>query len=237
MKTALITGGSRGIGAACVRAFSAAGYAVCFLYRQDTASAEAIARDTGATPILCDVSNPDGVRAAMAQVAAHLPHVDVLVNNAGIARQQLFTDVSDADWQQMVDVNLSGVFYLCRAALPGMISRRSGSIVNVSSIWGQVGASCEVAYSAVKAGVIGLTQALAKEVGPSQVRVNCVAPGVIRTDMLSAFSEADLDTLADETPLCRLGTPEDVARAVLWLAGDDASFVTGQVLGVNGGFC
>jgi 3-oxoacyl-[acyl-carrier protein] reductase len=237
MKTALITGGSRGIGAACVRAFSAAGYAVCFLYRRDTAAAEAVARETGAHAIRCDVSNPDAVRAAMADVAARLPHIDVLVNNAGIARQQLFTDVSDADWQQMVDVNLSGCFYLCRAVLPGMISRRSGSIVNVSSIWGQVGASCEVAYSAVKAGVIGLTQALAKEVGPSQVRVNCVAPGVIRTDMLSAFSQADLDTLADETPLCRLGTPEDVAQAVLWLAGDGASFVTGQVLGVNGGFC
>ncbi|MBE5778845.1 MAG: SDR family oxidoreductase [Clostridiales bacterium] len=236
MKTALITGGSRGIGAACVKTFCNAGYGVCFLYHFNEEAALRVRADTGAIPIRCNVADPEDVRRAMAEVKKHLPHIDVLVNNAGIASSGLLTDVTDAEWRQLVDVNLSGCFYLCRETLPGMISRREGSIVNISSIWGQVGASCEAAYSAVKAGIIGLTKALAKEAGPSHVRVNCVAPGVIRTDMLSCYTDDDLSALAEETSLGRLGTPEDVARAVLWLSSSDAAFITGEVLGVNGGF-
>ena len=182
------------------------------------------------------MADSEAVRWAVQETKAFLPHVDALVNNAGIASQELLTDVTDEQWRRMVDTNLSGAFYLCRAVLPGMISRREGSIVNISSIWGRIGASCEVPYSAVKAGLIGLTRGLAKEAGPSGVRVNCVCPGVIRTDMLSAFTPDDLAELAEETPLGRLGTPEDVARAVLWLSGPEAAFVTGQTLGVDGGF-
>ena len=183
MKTALITGGSRGIGAACVRAFRQAGWQTAFFYRQSREAAEALARETGAIAVPCDVADSEAVRRAVQEAKAFLPHVDALVNNAGIASQELLTDVTDEQWRRMVDTNLSGAFYLCRAVLPGMISRREGSIVNVSSIWGRIGASCEVPYSAVKAGLIGLTRGLAKEVGPSGVRVNCVCPGVIRTDI------------------------------------------------------
>ena len=163
-------------------------------------------------------------------------HIDALVNNAGIAQQKLLTDITDDDWRRMLDVNLSGAFYVTRTVLPGMISRKRGSIVNVSSIWGQVGASCEAHYSAAKAGLIGLTRALAKEVGPSGVTVNCVCPGVIQTDMLGGFTPGDLKALAEETPLGRLGTPQEVAAAILWLCREEAAFVTGQVIGVGGGF-
>lgn len=236
MKTALITGGSRGIGAATVAAFRQAGYAVTFFYRENEAAARQVAAKTGATPLCCDVSDPEAVKAACARVFRLYPHLDALVNNAGVAQQKLLTDVTDEDWRRMTDTCLSGAFYLCRAALPAMISRRQGAIVNVSSVWGRVGASCEAPYSAVKAGLIGLSKALAKEVGPSGVRVNAVCPGVIQTDMLSSFSQTDLTALAEATPLGRLGAPQDVARAILWLCEDSADFVTGQVLGVDGGF-
>lgn len=236
MRTVLITGGSRGIGAACVRAFRHAGWQTAFLYRASREAAEALARETGAAAIQCDVSDAAQVERAVAECQKSLPHIDALVNNAGIALQKLLPDVTDEEWRRMVDTHLSGAFYLCRAVLPGMISRRSGSIVNVSSIWGRIGASCEVPYSAVKAGLIGLTRALAKEAGPSGVRVNCVCPGVIRTDMLGGFAPDELAALAEAAPLCRLGAPEEVAQAVLWLAGTDSSFVTGQILGVDGGF-
>ncbi len=236
MRTALITGGSRGIGAAAVRAFARAGFRAAFFYRADEAAAQAVARETGAAAIRCDVSDPGRVREACREAEGTLGHIDALVNNAGIAQQKLLTDVTDEDWRRMLDVNLSGAFYVIRAVLPGMISRKHGSIVNVSSVWGQVGASCEVHYSAAKAGLIGLTRALAKEVGPSGVTVNCVCPGVIQTDMLGGFTPGDLKALAEETPLGRLGTPQEVAAAILWLCQEDAAFVTGQVLGVGGGF-
>ena len=158
-------------------------------------------------PIRCDVSDPAACARRAARAEGTLGHIDALVNNAGIAQQKLLTDVTDEDWRRMLDVNLSGAFYVIRAVLPGMISRKHGSIVNVSSVWGQVGASCEVHYSAAKAGLIGLTRALAKEVGPSGVTVNCVCPGVIQTDMLGGFTSGDLAALAEETPLGRLGTP------------------------------
>jgi 3-oxoacyl-[acyl-carrier protein] reductase len=165
-----------------------------------------------------------------------LGHIDLLVNNAGVAWQGLLTDMTDDDWHTVLDTSLTAAFYTCRAVLPGMVSRKSGRIVNISSIWGRVGASCEAAYSAAKAGLIGLTKALAKEVGLSGITVNCLCPGVIRTDMLACYTEDDLAALADETPLGRLGTPKAVAAAVCWLADDSASFITGQVIGVDGGF-
>ena len=184
----------------------------------------------------CDVRDPASVAEACAQATRALGHVDALVNNAGVAQQKLLTDVTDADWRDMLDTHLSGAFYLTRAVLGGMIRRGEGRIVNVSSIWGQVGASCEAPYSAAKAGLIGLTKALAKEVGPSGVTVNCVCPGVIETDMLAGLDEADLEALRQQTPLGRLGTPQDVAGLIVWLCGPQAGFVTGQIIGVNGGF-
>lgn len=236
MRTVLITGGSRGIGAQAVKAFCAAGYRAAFFYHASPEAAQALAAETGASAICCDVSDSACVQAACAEALGLLSHIDVLVNNAGIAQQKLFTDITDADWKRMLDVNLSGAFYVSRALLPGMISRRHGRILNVGSIWGQVGASCEVHYSAAKAGLIGLTKALAKEVAPSGITVNCVCPGVIETDMLSSFTPEDLALLAEETPAGRLGTPEDVAYALLWLADEKAGFITGQIVGVNGGF-
>ena len=162
--------------------------------------------------------------------------VDVLINNAGVSSQKLFTDITDDDWRKTIGVNLDGVFYCCREALPRMISQKSGVIVNISSMWGEVGASCEVHYSASKSGVIGLTRALAKEVAPSGIRVNCIAPGVIMTDMMNDYDDETIEELKSQTPLGRLGTPEDIASAALFLASDEASFITGQTLGVNGGF-
>ena len=236
MRTVLITGGSRGIGAGAVRAFSKAGYRVAFFYLNSEASASALAAETGACAIRCDVRDSASVSCAVAQAQRVLSHIDVLVNNAGVAQQKLFTDITDEDWRAMLDTHLTGAFLLSRAVLPGMISRRHGRIINVGSIWGQVGASCEVHYSAAKAGLIGLTRALAKEVAPSGVTVNCVCPGVIATDMLASFTEEDLAVLCEETPVGRLGTPEDVARTLVFLAEESAGFITGQVIGVNGGF-
>lgn len=232
MKTALITGGSRGIGAQLVRDFSAAGYRTLFLYRQDQQAARQVQAETGAQPIRCDVRFSDQVHKAVASIG----RIDVLINNAAIAQQKLLTDITDEDWHAMVDTALSGAFYACRAALPGMISRRWGRIINISSIWGQVGASCEVHYSAAKAGLIGLTRALAKEVAPSGVTVNCLCPGVIATDMLASFTPEDLEALRQETPVGRLGTPKDITSPALWLAREESSFVTGQIIGINGGF-
>lgn len=236
MLTAVITGGSRGIGAQTVRAFCAAGYRVAFFYLHSEAFAQALARQTGACAIRCDVRNSACVQEACAQAKRLLGHIDVLVNNAGVAQQKLFTDLTDADWRDMLDTHLTGAFLTARAVLPEMISRRYGRIINVGSIWGQVGASCEVHYSAAKAGLIGLTKALAKEVAPSGVTVNCVCPGVIETDMLASFTPDELDALAQDTPVGRLGTPQEVARTILWLADPDSGFLTGQILGVNGGF-
>lgn len=239
-RIALISGGSRGIGAACVRAFAQDGYAVVFLYNRCADKAEALVqalrsegRDVTAYP--CDVSDPQQVAATVADILRTFRRIDVLVNCAGIAHIGLFTDMTEDEWDRLFAVNVRSAFSLTKAVLPGMISARKGSIVNVSSMWGEVGASCEVAYSATKAALIGLTKALAKEVGPSGVRVNCVTPGVIDTDMNAQLTEDDRAALADETPLGRIGTAEEVAKAILFLCGEDASFVTGQVLGVSGG--
>ena len=231
MRTVLITGGSRGIGAACVRRFASAGDRVYFFYRSSEEKAKTLSSETGAVGIRCDVSDKDAVRNAF-QV---LPRIDVLINNAGISACSLFQDVTEEDWARMTETHLGGTYRCIREVLPGMISQKRGAVVNVSSMWGQVGASCEVAYSAAKAGIIGLTKALAKEVGPSGIRVNCVAPGVIRTDMLGSLSQEALEELAAETPLGRLGTPEEIADSVFFLSSEGAAFITGQVLAPNGG--
>ncbi|MBQ5743389.1 MAG: 3-oxoacyl-ACP reductase FabG [Clostridia bacterium] len=231
MRTVLITGGSRGIGAACVRRFVAAGDTVYFLYRSNDAAAEQLSAQTGAVAVKCDVSD----KTAVANAFETLPNFDVLVNNAGIAGFSLFQDLTEEQWETMMQTHLGGTFRCSKAVLPGMIAQKSGCIINISSMWGQVGASCEVAYSAAKAGVIGLTKALAKEVGPSGIRVNCVAPGVIDTDMNAALTQEALAELAEETPLNRIGTADEVANVVYWLTTPDAGFITGQVISPNGG--
>lgn len=231
----LITGGSRGIGAACVSRFSKNGDSVVFIYRSDDESAARICEETGAKAVKCDISDPADVKEAVKEALEKLGGVDILVNNAGIAQTKLFTDITDGEWEKMLGTNLGGVFNCTREVLPHMIAEKSGSVVNISSMWGRTGASCEVHYSAAKAGIIGLTKALAKEVGPSGITVNCVGPGVIETDMNASLDEQTVRELCDETPLCRIGKPEDVANAVFFLSSDEASFITGQVLGVDGG--
>lgn len=240
-KTVLITGASRGIGAETARLFAQQGYAVGINYCRSQDRAETLARelrDLGVPVGLyqADVSDRAQVDRMMADFLRDFGTLDVLVCNAGLARQELFTDVTQDQWRQMLGVNLDGVFHCCQAALPDMIRRKTGRIVTLSSMWGQVGASCEVAYSAAKAGVIGLTKALAKEVGPSGITVNCVAPGVIETEMNGLLTQETKDALAEETPLERMGCPREVAEAIWFLASEAGSFFTGQVLAPNGGF-
>lgn len=226
----VITGGSRGIGAACVRLFAARGDSVSFLYEKEHEAAQAVARETGARAICCDVASEQAVTRAFPEIGP----VDVLVNNAGVCHYGLISQITPDAWRRLFAVNVDGAFYCIRAALPSMLEKQSGAIVNVSSMWGQVGASCEAAYSATKGALIALTKALAKELGPSHIRVNAVAPGVIQTDMCASVSPEVLELLREDTPVERLGSPEDIAQAVAYLA--DAPFVTGQVLGVSGGF-
>lgn len=239
-RIALITGGSRGIGAACVRLFARSGYSVVFLANRSAEKAQALKDELRSEGLdvdfrLCDVSDAAQVAAVIADILRSYRRIDALVNCAGVAHIGLFTDMTDAEWDALFAVNVRSVFSVTKAVLPGMISRQTGSIVNVSSMWGEVGASCEVAYSATKAAIIGLTKALAKEVGPSGIRVNCVTPGVIDTDMNAQLTDEDRAALADETPLGRIGTAEEVAQTILYLCGEGASFITGQVLGISGG--
>ena len=240
MKTVLITGASRGIGAACAREFAREGCGIAVNYNHSEEKAQALCDELTALNaevmlVKADVRDSAAVKAMVEHVEDRFGRIDVLVNNAGIAMQKLFTDTTDDEWDSMIATNLSAVFYSCKAVAPAMIRSHSGCIVNIASMWGEVGASCEVAYSAAKAGVIGLTKALAKELGPSGIRVNAVSPGVTMTDMMAGFSDEDVAALKEETPLCALGTPEDIAKAVVFLASDKARFITGQILGVNGG--
>ena len=234
-KTVFITGGSRGIGAECVKIFSENGYNVAFSYLNSEDKAAAISEKYGALSIKANVSVSCEIAAAIEKATLKFGKIDVLINNAGISQSSLFTDITDEMWKQMLDTNLSGAFYAARAVLPQMISRKSGVILNVSSMWGQVGASCEVHYSAAKAGLTGMTKALAKEVGPSGIRVNCISPGVIDTDMNANLTPDDIDALKSETPLGKIGSATDIAEALLFLASDKASFITGQDIGINGG--
>lgn len=236
MRRILISGGSRGIGRALVQAFCKQGDRVAFIYKSAHDAAKSLADNTGATPICADVSDPQAVRLAVKTAEKALDgSIDVLVNNAGISLISLVQDVTDEDWRRILDTNLSGAFYLCREVIPAMVANHRGRIVNIGSMWGKTGASCEVAYSATKAGLRGMTLAMAKELAPSGITVNCVEPGVIDTDMNVKLGQEAICALIDETPVGRLGTPEDVANAVLFFASEDASFVTGQILGVDGG--
>ena len=230
MSTVLITGGSRGIGAAAVKLFAQRGDRVFFLYEKNHEAAAAVARETGATAICCDVADKAAVTAAFAQI----PDVDVLICNAGICYSGLMSQMAEEDWDRSFDVNVKGMYHCINAATPYFLKKQSGCVITVSSMWGQVGASCEAAYSATKGAVIALTKALAQELGPSGVRVNCVAPGVILTDMCGTVDPEILSEMAQEAPVGRNGLPEDVAQAMAYLA--DAGFVTGQVLPVNGGY-
>lgn len=239
-RTVLITGASRGIGAACARRFAAAGDRVVVNYRHSDAEALALVQEIetaggAAMAVRADVGDPEQVRRMVDNVLEKFCQLDILICNAGIARQQLFTDITNEDWRDLFRTNVDGTFYCCRAVLPHFIHRKAGRIVTLSSMWGITGGSCEVAYSATKAAVIGLTRALAKEVGPSGITVNCVAPGVIDTEMNGNLTPADLEALREETPLERIGTPEDVAESVFFLASEGARFMTGQVLSPNGG--
>lgn len=240
-KTAFVTGGSRGIGRAVVRRLAAEGYAVGINYLRSREQAEALAAElreqgVGALAVRADVADREAVTDAVRRVEEAFGPVTALVNNAGIAQNDLFQDTPEELWRRMFAVHADGAFHTIQAVLPHMLHEKAGGIVNISSIWGLRGASCEVAYAASKAAVIGLTRSLAMELAPSHIRVNCVAPGVIATDMVKGLGEETMASLVDQTPAGRLGTPEDVARAVAFLLREDADFITGQVLTVDGGF-
>ncbi len=229
MKTAIITGGTGAIGKALVAEFSK-DYRVVFTYNSNEDDAMIVSDKYGATAVQCDISKTEEVK----KLTPYIKNCGLLINNAGISQIKLFTDITDEDWNKMIGVNLSGVFYLTRAVVPEMVHNKNGSIINISSVWGVHGASCEVHYSAAKAGVIGLTKALAKELGPSDIRVNCIAPGVIDSRMNSHLNAEELLELTESTPLGRMGTPDEIAHAARFF--EQNRFATGQILGVDGGF-
>ncbi len=240
-KTVLITGASRGIGRAAAILFAKEGFNVVINYNRSKTEADKLAEQINregrlAIALKADVSDMNEVTDMVKRSEACFGSVDILINNAGIAQQKLFTDITSDDWNRMFAVDVTGVFNCCKCVLPSMIRNHTGKIINVSSMWGICGAACEVHYSAAKAAVIGLTKALAKEVGPSNIQVNCIAPGVIGTEMNSALNPGDIRSLCDETPLGRIGAPEEVAQTAVFLASNKADFITGQVISVNGGF-
>lgn len=239
--TALITGASRGIGKAIAELFAENGYNVVINYRSSDAKAHELynkltKNNRSAMLIKADVSIREQVDEMYAEIKQAYGGVDVLINNAGIAEQKLFTDVSEDDWDNMFDINVKGMFNCTQAVLNDMISNKYGKIINISSIWGLVGASCEVAYASSKAAVIGFTKSLAKELGPSNICVNCIAPGIIDTDMNASLDDNAIKELKEQTPLIRLGSPADIANLALYLASDKAGFITGQIISPNGGF-
>ena len=236
MKKIIITGGSRGIGRACVELFSENDCAVAFVYHENDDAADDCALETGAYAIKADLSDPEEAERAYNKAIEYLGGIDVLVNNAGIAVSGLITDMTNQGWQRVIDTNLSSVFYMSRAATRDFVKQQSGVIVNIGSVWGRCGASCEAAYSSSKAALRGLTLSMAKELGPSGIRVNCVEPGVIDTDMNDCYDEEDIAALCEDTPLYRIGDPAEVAELVYFLASEKASFITAQIIGVDGGF-
>ena len=236
MRNVLITGGSRGIGRACVEKFAREGYTVSFIYNNSDSAALELCSLTGAYAIKADVSDPKQVRAAVENAISQMGGVDILVNNAGISLIKLFADTTDEDYYNIMNTNLGGTFFVTREVAKNMICNHFGRIVNIGSMWGKTGASCEVAYSASKAAIEGFTKALAKELGPSGITVNCVEPGVIDTDMNSMLDENAMKELAEATPLCRIGKAEEVAAVIGFLASDEASFITGACIPVDGGF-
>lgn len=243
MSTAVISGGSRGIGRAICLELAKSGYNIAFNFIENDAAAEKtfydlekISRFINIKKYKCDVADYDAIESMVHDINGSMGNISLLVNNAGIAKHRLFQDISPADWKRILDVNLNGTYNLTHAVLPDMISRKKGCIINISSVWGITGGAMETHYSASKGAIIALTKALAKEVGPSNIRVNAVAPGPIYTDMLSPIPKEELNAIAGEMPLQRLGTPEEIASTVSYLASDSASFITGQVISPNGGF-
>ncbi|MBE6577553.1 MAG: SDR family oxidoreductase [Ruminococcaceae bacterium] len=232
----LITGGSRGIGKAIVELFAKEGHDVVFLYRSSDKAAEELCCATGARAVRCDVSISADTTKAVKATIDMLGGIDVLINNAGISSFGFFDTITDDEWRKMIDTNLSGAFYVTREVAKVMIAQKSGRIINVGSMWGKVGAACEVHYSASKAGLRGMTRALAKELGPCGITVNCIEPGVIDTEMNAHLSDEDVSALCDDTPLGRIGSPEEVAHLAYFLSSDKASFITGQTIGIDGGF-
>ena len=240
-KSVVVTGGSRGIGRACALLFASKGYNVLIGYNKNAEAAEAVLAEIKKYSVKCaaycaDISKKDEARRLISKALFEFGRVDVLVNNAGIARAALMTDVTESDFHELFATNVGGCYFTSQAAIPEMIGAGGGKIINISSMWGQVGASCETLYSATKAAIIGLTKAMAKELAPSRITVNCVAPGVIDKDMNACYDEDTMWDLQEKTPLSRLGTPEDIANAVYFLASEAGSFITGEVLAVNGGF-
>lgn len=236
MSVVLVTGGSRGIGAALVRSFAGAGYSVAFSYLSSDEAARRVSEETGALAIRADSRVEAEVNNALSIVEEKLGFVDILINNAAVSSFSIFTDLSYEDWRAIFSTNVDGAFLYTKRTLGNMIRNRSGRIINISSMWGQVGSSCEVHYSATKAAIIGMTKALAKELGPSGITVNCICPGFINTEMNASLDALTISSLVEDTPLMRMGEPADVASAALFLAGEGASFITGAVLNVNGGF-
>lgn len=239
-RVALVTGGAKGIGAAVVKNLCEDGFCVAVNYNSSEQRALSLCSELALSgfsvyPVKCDISSSDEVKRMFQDIKTHLGEVSVLVNNAGVSLWGLFDETDDVQWKKTIDINLTGTFNCSREALPFMLREKYGRIINISSVWGQVGASCEAVYSASKAGVIGLTKALAKEYAPSGITVNCVSPGVINTDMMKRFSEAEKEAICEEIPLGRMGSAEEVAAAVSFFASEASSYVTGQVLGVNGG--
>lgn len=240
-KTVLITGGAKGIGKAMTETFAEEGYNVLTNFNKSEESALELyeclkAKGLNVEKYKANVTNRSEVKEMVKYCISKFGKIDILINNAGIAQEKMFTDITDEDWDNMIDTNLKSVFYCSQEVLKTMISDKSGKIINISSIWGLVGASCESHYSVSKAGVIGLTKSLAKELGPSNIQVNCIAPGVIETDMLCDCTENDLNVLRESTPLMRLGNAKDIANCAMFLASDHSDFITGQVISPNGGF-
>lgn len=239
-KTALVTGGAKGIGAAIVKKLCEDGFTVAVNFFNSEQRAQALCSELTCAgfdvfSVKGDVSSSEDVGNMFSCIKERAGNVDVLVNNSGISLWGLFQDTKESEWESVIDTNLKGTFNCCREALPSMINNNYGRIINISSVWGQIGASCEAVYSASKAGIIGLTKALAKESALSGVTVNCVCPGVIDTDMMNRFSEEEKNDICEEIPMGRMGTPEEVAEAVSFFASEKASYITGQILGVNGG--